>query len=60
MGDFDGNGMIDVNDLGLLAGNWPGGEGGAPITQFFGASVPEPSITLISIVLAAAGLRRRR
>ena len=63
-GDFNGDNVVDVADLGILGANWSGSQP-TPLAQAFNASglnslIPEPS----TVVFIAAGLvclaRRRR
>ena len=68
-GDFNGDGVVDVADLGILAThfNQPRGAAPADFAQALAAypqlaaAVPEPGgLAMLSLAAAATGLTRRR
>jgi hypothetical protein len=55
MGDFNGDGAVNLYDLGVLAGNY-----GTGLPQVDGAAVaPEPGTMILMGVAGALGFRRR-
>ena len=62
-GDFNGDGLVDVSDLGILATNWQAGASatrGATSFEAAWASVPEPaSAVVLCVITVALGARRR-
>ena len=54
MGDFNGDGKVDGSDVTILAGNWQTGVSTAAST------VPEPSVSVLLLLLVSGGLMRRR
>lgn len=63
-GDFNGDGLINTIDVGLLAGNWPGGPSSPQLVGLLddlGLQVPEPAAGVCVLLGALAiGVRRAR
>jgi hypothetical protein len=57
--DFDDDGDVDLDDFGIMRGNWGFGTGGSPLAPEF-TPTPEPATMSLLTLGGLAILRRRR